>query len=88
MAASLVVRPFVRVPRNFTRFASKALPTVFLKRCLSLPEPSLCPYHQRYFSKTLYISNKQELPATEVKKLMESLTDKFSEARELMDDAV
>ena len=89
MAASLGVRIFARVPYIFAKFSRKITKQAQNEAKVLLTGCKVCQNHSRHFSKTQSVSsNSQELPATEVKKLMERLTDKFSEARELMDDAV
>ena len=91
MAASFVARSFLRVPRNLIRNAPKKVPKISTERCITLEDLIIYPDQGRLFSSSALLcsdSLEPEVSPAEVKKLMESLTDKFKEARELLDDAV
>ena len=91
MAASFVARSFLRAPRNFIRNAPRKVPKISTERCITLEDLIIYPDQGRLFSSSALLcsdSLEPEVSPAEVKKLMESLTDKFKEARELLDDAV
>ena len=89
MAASMGLRIFARVPCVFHKYTRKITEQTHNGVKVLFSGSNICQHNHRQLSTTSNIYSKsRELPAAEVKKLMERLTDKFSEARELMDDAV